>query len=130
MEVFELKPVLDDPRFDEFDFEDLPSLHDNEWLYQDFDGKDQTKLSWEPVRLSDVWTPQFAKGAVRPFVDYTRVSRIPVFSKRAVSVLRRFLEPAGELLPLKTKKGEYFVYNILMKSTALDMSRSQAVISQ
>lgn len=73
-----------------------------------------------------MWTPQFAKGAVRPFVDYTRVSRIPVFSQRAVSVLREFLEPNGELLPLLTKKGTYFVYNILKKSTALDVSRSTA----
>jgi hypothetical protein len=126
MEIFELLPIFDDPRFDEFDFEDARSLLDNEQLYLDFAGKNPGKLSWEPVRMAHVWTPQFAKGAVRPFVDYTRVSRIPVFSQRAVSVLREFLEPNGELLPLLTKKGTYSVYNILKKSTALDVSRSTA----
>ncbi len=126
--VYELDPMLDDPRFDEFDFEEARSLLGNEWLYQDFAGKNQKLLSWEPVRLQDVWTPQLAKGAVRPFVDYTRVSRIPVFSRRAVTILGDLLEANGELLPLETKKGEYFVFNILTKSTALDMSKSQATI--
>ncbi len=63
-----------------------------------------------------------------PFVDYTRVSGIPVFSRRAVTILGDLLEPNGELLPLETKKGEYAVFNILTKSTALDMTRSQATI--
>lgn len=128
MEVFELSPILDDPRFDQFDFEEARSLLDNEWLYQDFDGRNQKLLSWEPVRMKDVWTPQLAKGAVRPFVDYTTVSRIPAFSRRAVTILRDMLETNGELLPLETKKGEYFVYNILTKSTSLDAERSQAKI--
>lgn len=126
MEVYQLKPMLDDPRFDEFDFEELPSLIGNEWLYQDFEGRDRAKLSWEPVPLSEVWTPQYARGAVRGYVDYTRVSRVPAFSERAVKVLRDSLEPNGELLPLKTDTGTYFVFNILTKSTALDVARSEA----
>ena len=60
MEIYELTLILDDPRFDEFDFEDARSLLDNKWLYQDFAGKDPAKLSWERVPLADVWTPQFA----------------------------------------------------------------------
>lgn len=128
MEVFKLSPMVDDPRFDRFDFEFAPSLLDNEWLYEDFGANQRKLLSWEPVRLNDVWTPQLAKGAVRPFVDYTTVSSIPVFSRRALTLLRDMLESNGELLPLETKKGEYFVFNILTKSTALDASRSKATM--
>ena len=36
-----------------------------------------------------------------------------MFSQRAVNVLRDFLEPNGELLPLTTKRGKYYAYQTL-----------------
>lgn len=127
-EIYKLTPDLYDPRFEEFDFlEDAPSLLDNEHLLYDFGGgATRAKLAWRPSRLTDVWTPQAVIGKVAPFVDYPSVSRIPAFSQRAVHALRDLLEPNGELLPLKTDTGSYFVYNILTKSTAFDVERSEA----
>lgn len=127
-EIYKLTPDPHDPRFERFDFpEDAPSLLDNDHLMYDFGGGGtRAKLSWEPSRLTDVWTPQAVIGKVAPFNDYPSVSRIPAFSQRAVHALRDLLEPNGELLPLKTDTGSYFVYNILTKSTAFDVEKSEA----
>jgi hypothetical protein len=130
MNVYELSPILDDPRFDEFDFDDRPSLLKNDYLYQDFKGEhwmDRAKLSWEPFPLSNLWTPQRVVGSVGEYVDYTRASSVPVFSLRATKVLHDLLEPNGELLEIlpKRSKTRYFAYNIMKKSDALDLARSQ-----
>jgi len=127
-EIYKLTPDLYDPRFEAFDFlEEAPSLLDNDHLMYDFGGGGtRAKLSWQPSQLADVWTPQAVIGKVAPFVDYPSVSRIPAFSQRAVHALQDLLEPNGELLPLKTDTGSYFVYNILTKSTAFDVEKSEA----
>lgn len=130
MEVYELTPDLGDPRFNQFSFpEDLPSLLGYEHLRKDFEHQNGGKLSWQPTPLAHIWSPQPATGDVRPYNDYPCVDSLPAFSGRAVDALREYLEPNGELLPLETKVGTYFAYNILTKSTALDLSRSKGVFA-
>jgi hypothetical protein len=47
----------------------------------------------------------------------------PVFSERAVEALREFLEPNGELLPLVSSVGKYYLYNCLNIADILDLDR-------
>jgi hypothetical protein len=128
--VYELTSVLDDPRFDEFDFDELPSLFQNQYLYQDFKGEDWTrinKLDWQPPFFSSKWSPVPVVGSVGEYVDYTTVSRVPTFSHRAVKALEEFLVPNGELLEILPKRSRqrYYAYNILTKSDSLDVQRSR-----
>ena len=49
----------------------------------------------------------------------------PAFSRRACDALRDLLEPNGELLPLDSKAGEYYFYNITTVIDALDLEKSR-----
>jgi len=54
----------------------------------------------------------------------------PAFSERACEVLRSFLEPNGELLPIQSEYGgTYFFYNITTVVDALDRENSQCKFS-
>lgn len=48
----------------------------------------------------------------------------PVFSSRAVTILRDLLESGGEFLPLRSKDGELYAYNITNVIDALDLTAS------
>jgi hypothetical protein len=50
---------------------------------------------------------------------------VPVFSERAIDVLRAFLEPNGELLPLTCAEGTYQAYNCTRVLDAIDEDRSR-----
>jgi hypothetical protein len=125
--VYKLKPVFDDPRFARYDFDLDTSLIGNEYLYQDFDGRNPGKLNWEPVPLAALWKPCRLLGKVQPYHDYPSPgSETAIFSRRAVETLKDLLLPSGELLPTITQTGEYYVYNILHKSDAFDVTASIA----
>lgn len=124
--VYILEPILNDPRFDGCVFaEEARSVlgHDNP--SRDFDMKDHELLSWKPMLLSTNWKPQPVKGPANAFNDYPCLELSnPTFSKRAVQALGTMLSGNGELLPLKTKTGEYFVFNCTTKLAALNSKES------
>lgn len=125
--VYKLEPVFDDPRFAHFDFDLEPSLIGNEYLHEDFDGRNPGKLNWEPVPLASLWKPCRLLGKVQPYHDYPSPGRdMAIFSRRAVGTLIDLLVPSGELLPTITQTGEYYVYNALHKSDAFDVAKSIA----
>ena len=131
MEVFNLMPGQDHPLYGRLSFGLQPSLFGNEYLFEDFDGIDVGKLSWMPNRFARVWTIKQARGTASLYNDYPADgSLVSFFSARAVEALRDFLEPNGELLPVDTKAGPYFAYNILTKSTALDLTRTEAFFGE
>ncbi|MEM9369301.1 MAG: DUF1629 domain-containing protein [Planctomycetota bacterium] len=68
----------------------------------------------------------YVTGDVAAFNDYPCIGPIPVLSQRAVQVLKDLLGPCGELLPLTSDIGDYFAFNILTKSEALDVENSEA----
>ncbi|TWT91698.1 hypothetical protein Pla100_51400 [Neorhodopirellula pilleata] len=122
MNVYELTYFADDPRFSGFEFpEDAPSLIGRESIARDFDPELHGEFDWRPVSLAKVWVPQRVVGGVEPYNDYPRVGMLPAFSRRAVDALRVELDANGEILPVQSKVGEYFVYNVLTKSLALDV---------
>jgi hypothetical protein len=50
---------------------------------------------------------------------------VPVFSLRAVNVLKEMLTGNGELLPLSCNEGEYHAFNVTTSIDALDESNSK-----
>jgi hypothetical protein len=49
----------------------------------------------------------------------------PAFSGRAIDCLRDFLEPNGEILPLRPKNGDFFAYNLTTVADVLDLRKSE-----
>ena len=121
--IYELNPISDDPRFEGFAFAgDPPSRLGRDSLDEDFypawGGK------WAVTSLAKKWKPVEVTGRVRPFNDFPCVELTPAFSRRAVDVLGDFLRPNGELLPLKSKVGEYYAYNLHTVADILDKKKS------
>lgn len=117
--VYKVRPILDDPRFEGFGTGRIPSLRGKRSFAQDFIPDAST--NWEPPRLAPIWKPLKVMGRVRPFNDYPCVSLIiPAMSKKAVDALWEFLEPNGELLPLVSEVGEYYIYNVTTMVAAFD----------
>ncbi len=82
--------------------------------------------------MADVWKPisielaEEGNGRKLPPSDFPLLHAVvPVFSRRAVEALRDLLELNGELLPLKSSKGEYFAFNITRIVDALDEANSK-----
>jgi len=128
-ELFNLQRVVDNPLFEGFALEKGPSVLGrediDEDLINDFDAKNH-ELDWKPALLVNVWKCPKVLGRVRPFNDFPCLNMTePTFSKRACKILKDFLEPNGELLPLQSDIGEYYFYNITsVVRDALDMKES------
>lgn len=127
--VYQLSRITDDPRFEGFALAESPSILGRDSLDDDLtpgfvDADDNP--NWRQPALGDAWAMPKATGRVSEFNDYPCVDMvIPAFSERAVGVLKDFLEPNGELLPLETgTDSDYFAYNILTVSDALDREKS------
>ena len=126
--IYQLHKAEDNPIFEGFGMASkLPSLFGNEELSDDLLPLDDgTRRDWKVNRFGRKWMPPMVKGRVRPFNDYPCIGLIiPAFSRRAVDALRDLLEPNGELLPLKSDVGEYYLFNILTVADVLDLKRSK-----
>jgi hypothetical protein len=100
----------------------------NERAYDDLLVDNGESLNWQAQSLAKRWKPMPVTGLVNPFNDYPCLEVAePVFSRRAVDALGEMLTKNGELLPLKTTVGEYFLYIVLTKLNALDLTRSKLV---
>ncbi len=128
-EIFNLQKVLDDPRFEGFGLDTLPSLLGRENINDDMYPAyrhSEVGRNWRPVRLAKLWLPPQVEGRVQPFNDCPCVNlSYPAFSRRACDALRDLLEPNGELLPLDSDAGEYYFYNITTVIDALDLKKSK-----
>lgn len=127
--VYILKPILDDPRFHGFVIgRDAQSVLGHDRAYDDLLVDNGESLNWQPQSLAKRWKPMPVAGPVSPFNDYPCLEIAkPVFSRRAVEALGEMLTKNGEILPLKTAVGEYFLYIVLTKLNALDVTKSKIV---
>jgi hypothetical protein len=118
---------LDNPKYEGFGMGEQASLRGKRNRYEDLDPDFDPKTNeWIIPRLSHIWKPVVVKGRVRPYNDFPCMGlSYPVFSQRAVDALRDFLEPNGELLPLVTSVGSYFVYNCTTVVDIIDFNRSK-----
>ena len=128
--LYQLKYDYADPRLSQLSFsEESPSVLGNSELFEDFKPKNAGKLSWEPNRLAEIWSPPEVEGDIPGFCDFTTVDRIPLLSRRAIAALEDLLQPSVERLPCRTAVGEYFALNILAVSDAFDRERADADFS-
>jgi hypothetical protein len=125
--LFELERIVDNPKYEGFAFANRTSLRGKKSLTDDFmpDHVVEEGRAWKVTRMAHLWWPQPVVGRVRPFNDFPCINLIiPAFSRRSVDALREFLEANGELLPLQTDVGEYFVYNVTTVADILDRERA------
>jgi hypothetical protein len=125
--IYKLEPILDNPKYEGFGMGDRPSLRGKRNRYEDLDlDFDSATGEWVAPRLSIIWKPVRVTGRVRPFNDFPCLGlTYPVFSQRAVDVLRDVLLPNGELLPLITSVGSYFLFNCTTIVDIVDFERSK-----
>lgn len=131
-ELFSLKVVCDDPRFGLFYVKvptpfERPSLLGRENLGQDLSpgyGANRTHRHWVQAQLAAVWKPIEVQGAVQSYQDFPGINMRPAFSRRACDTLRDVLDHNGELLPLISDRGEYYLYNITKIVDPLDLKHT------
>lgn len=127
-DLYKLSVDVENPIFEGFALDKSPSLLGRNSIDDDLcPGYGITEIAekWGQAKLRDVWEPLEVSGRVVPFNDFPGVALIyPAFSRRACDHLRDYLEPNGELLPLKTEIGEYYFYNITTISDALNVDES------
>ena len=115
MNIYELGSVLDDPRLEGFGWE-LPGLTNEHGRTYDFTHFYPTSSDFTVPSLKRRWDyPEFTfQENVNPFNDFPCCDfHVPVFSKRAVGALRPFLEDNGELLPVRSKFGDFYAFQTL-----------------
>jgi hypothetical protein len=126
--VFELTKRTDNPVFEGFAATNSPSLLGRNGLDDDLTpgyGPNDKSKYWRVTSLSETWKTLKVVGRVAPFNDFPCLNMIyPAFSERACEKLGDMLEPNGELLPLDSISGRYFLYNITRIVDALDMENS------
>ena len=130
MQIYRLRPILDDPRYQGFGWE-LPGLTNEHGRTYDFTHFFPTSDSFKVPSLKRKWdTPTFThQENVSPFNDFPCCDfHVPVFSQRAAEVLRNFLEPNGELLPVNAKYGTYFAYQTMtIADGVLNKSKTEGI---
>jgi len=116
--VYLLRRYFDDPRYEGFGPVIRGSMPK---FYPDH----RTTRNWRIRQISKTWEPVAVAGRVRKDNDYPCVVNCPAFSRRAVDALRDYLEPNGEILPLKSAVGEYYAYNTTTIADSLDVKKSR-----
>lgn len=92
---------------------------------------DHTELFKRGESLVSIWRPLAIEtitegdGRFKETPDFGNLGAMPVFSGRAVAVLRPLLEGAGELLPLSSHEGDFYAFNATRVVDALDLQRSE-----
>lgn len=119
MKVFVLKP--DANRYQGLLPSDRSNSHE---VFQRFNGTPLAP-SWAPWKV-EVARPEGYEHL--PMGDFPVMAlHVPVFSERAVALLRPLLIGNGELLPLSCDEGSYFAYNVTTLLDALDVEKSSII---
>lgn len=93
------------------------------WFFE----KKSVGADWVPVEVEIEWYDFYDKKKKKrlPLADFPSHSLGSlIMSKHAADSLRDYLEPYGELLPLKCDEAELWVLNVLKEVDALDKERS------
>ena len=97
--------------------------------------EDDLDFSMEHFRgepMKNIWYPLEVEHLIEnkkdrrlPAGDFPYFGGDPAFSRRATDSIRDILEANGEILPLKSKDGEYYAYNVTNTIDALDEEKSE-----
>lgn len=83
-----------------------------------FDGTEKVK-EWSPVRVQRMYRN-------RKFSNTPGLSpHLPVFDKKAVSILKDFLIDNAEILPLDCKDGDFYLINVTNIIDCIDYEKSE-----
>lgn len=107
-------------------FQNLGTVDDEDVdrLIDGFSGKPMAG-SWTPIPVKVLISePDDARRPPSDFPSFYSTAW-PVFSARAVDELADLLDGRGELLPLLSSEGEYYVFNVTRLSDALDGERTE-----
>jgi hypothetical protein len=103
-----------------------PKKEDRYFEMDHFDGKPMRAI-WRPIEYKvNVVPKERYDGWKYPPSDVYAGSEV-IFSRKAVDALYDILEANGEILPLifEGKENEYFAYNVLTVSNAVDEEKSE-----
>jgi hypothetical protein len=131
-ELFKLVKVTNNPKYEGFELVYQPSIFGRWNNTEDLTpGFEQTEENPHEIqtRLKKRLRTIEVSGKISEFNDYPCIDSIfPAFSERACEALIEFLEPNGELLPLRYEsENGYYFFNLLTFSDALDVANSKCV---
>lgn len=91
-----------------------------------FKEKKSVAATWSPVEVTVHWHGYYDKKKKLLPADFPSHSLGSlIMTGHAANLLRDYLAPYGELLPLKCDEGEFWVLNVLKGVDALDAARSR-----
>lgn len=101
-------------------YDNFTLCNESDWdklMVYEFDGK----------CIKDTWIEFCVKEieSIRKGDKPSLFGSIPVFSHRAVEVLKEYLDNGTEILPLRYDKGEYFVINVINVKECIDFEKSE-----
>jgi hypothetical protein len=112
-------------RADANHFQNLILADESIWdQMQDMFNGTPVGMSWSPLRV-EVLRDEDQNRALPPGDFPSLMTRLPVFSQRAVDTLSDLLHANGEFLPLVCSEGTYFAFNVTRVIDALDVQRSE-----
>ena len=120
--VFRLNHVTDDPRYPGFHSSVFPLLFTDV-----LPTVARRKLpGWRVKRVSRKWVAPIVSGKVRSNNDFPSVNLVDhAFSGKGVDALRDLLESNGELLPVRSPRGTFFLYNLTTVADVLNVRQSK-----
>ena len=117
MNVFELAPDCNR-------YQNLVFASKKDWAILDQFDERRLIQSWTPPSVKVLRDDKFNRNL--PPGDFPHLAvAVPLFSLRAVNVLRGMLEENGQILPLSCTEGEYYAFNVTTFIDALDESGSE-----
>ena len=127
--LYLLKPVFDDPRFELLSFDsgdkpELPSLLGRSSLKADLDPTPEIEQGLPIVSLKDKWIAPRTTGKLGDYNDFPTIYPVPAFSPKAVKALHDLLDGNGELLPMRTNLGQYYLFHVTQVADIVDLDKS------
>jgi hypothetical protein len=118
MNIFKLTPDCNR-------YQNLVFSSKEDWaIFDRFDGRNVLPFWTQPV-VQVLRDKKFNRNLPPGDFPNLFLPGVPVFSLRAVDVLKNMLQENGEILPLSCNEGEYYAYNVTTTIDALDESKSE-----
>jgi hypothetical protein len=86
-------------------------------------GKSQQE-NWEPIKVKIIKKEE-GKTLIKSDAPWSGVDAFMIFTDKVVDVLGTFLRKYGELLELKNKESNLYIYNPFLCENAVDIEKSE-----
>ncbi|WP_251862281.1 DUF1629 domain-containing protein [Clostridium sp. Marseille-Q2269] len=101
--------------------------YDNFTLYNESDWDKLMSYGFDGKSIKDTWIPFSVEEIeiIRKGDKPSFSGSLPVFSRKAVEVLKKYLDNNAEVLPLSYDKGNYFIINVINVKDCIDIEKSE-----